>query len=78
MGQTEKAPLFSDICTGWIGEILFKGFFCNVNSFILWYNLAISAKQTTRTINFYQTTKHIASDATQASAENVNERVPFW
>ena len=32
MGHTEKAPLFSDICTAWKGEILFQDFFCNVNT----------------------------------------------
>ena len=39
--------------------------------------LTISAKQTTRILNFYQTTKHTTSDAKSASFENVNERIPF-
>ena len=46
LGHTEKTPLLSDIYTAWKGEILFEDFFCNVNTLILWSNLAISAKQT--------------------------------
>ena len=63
LGDTEKASLLPDICTAWKEKILFDDFFCNVNTLILWYNLAIFAKQT-GILNFYQTTKHTTGDAT--------------
>ena len=62
LGYIEKAPPLSDICTAMKREILFQDFFYDVNSLILWYNLAIFAKQTERISNFYQKTKH-TSDA---------------
>ena len=70
----EKAPPRSDICTALKGGILLQDFFHNLNTLILWYKQIanISTKQTTRILNFYQTTKH-TSDGTEA--ENVNERI---
>ena len=38
--------------------------------------MAISAKQTTRILNLYQTTKH-KTDATKKYVENVNNRITF-
>ena len=38
--------------------------------------MAIFAKQTSRILNFYETTKH-TSDATEISVENVNKKIPF-
>ena len=69
----EKAPPLSDICTALKGEILLQDFH-NLNTLILWYKQIanISTKQTTRILNFCQTTKH-TSDGTET--ENVNERI---
>ena len=39
--------------------------------------MAILAKQASRILNFYQTTKH-TSDAPETSVENTNEKIPFW
>ena len=63
LGHTEKAPPLSDICTAWKGEILFEDFFSNVAKHTYFMvQFGIFAKQITRMLHFYQTTKHTTSD----------------
>ena len=39
--------------------------------------MTIFAKQTSRILNFYQTTEH-ESDATEISFENANKKITIW